>query len=180
MSKYKQTITLTIPLPAGISVYETETHFCIRADTGINERFFKKTLSICVKYTAAEISFTYLKLNFALTKTIQTTVANAFEDLINGYTIKLGTFFQHFPFRLDVLDTEVSLINYLGRKTSINVPIPNGISVVKLENAEYLVQGRSRIQVGNFVNILLGLRKRVKHKLDKRKFVDNLYVIQKC
>lgn len=177
MSRYKNTDSLCIPIPQGITVYDNDTHYGIKTSTHQYSKFIKKNLSVNIAVTPQQLQFTFLKLNAPLKNTLRSVTYNAFHDIMNGYTVKLGTFFKHFPFRLEISATHISLLNYLGRKSAVSVKLPAEIIVEKLENAQYLVSGWSRIQVGNFINVLCTLKKKVNNKLDKRKFVDNLYVL---
>lgn len=174
MSIKLQTINFT--LPAEYSYDETDKVINIKYNN--KESFFTRLPMKIMIEKLTPLTFDLKLLQFdkkRMEKTLLTTFNNVVLDLKSDYITYFKVFYTHFPFKIEIKETHLTVTNFLGYKKSIIVNKPADIIVTKLDDISYEVKGINRQKVGNFIFLLENIRKRVNNFLDHRKFKDCIY-----
>lgn len=180
MKKYNQLKTISVPKPADCTVVKGETHWEMQYCGRVNRKFLKQGLHWNLQVTDDAIVYSFLESHAAMENALKTITANAIADLRDGYRVTLEAFYKHFPMTVTQQGDRIRVTNLLGYKTPLYIKLPADILFEAKGNNRYELMGWSRVTVGNFAHRLQRMPRLIKRrKLDKRVFVDSLYVVER-
>jgi len=117
-----------------------------------------------------------LRKQMAIMGTIAGHIKNMMNGVTNGYVYKLRIVYSHFPMKVSVKGSELTVDNFLGEKYPRKTEIIAGVKV-EVKGNEVTVLGIDKEKVGQTAANIEQLT-RIK-KLDCRVFQDGIYLVEK-
>ena len=105
-----------------------------------------------------------------------TLFANAVKDITAGITVPLALYYLHFPAKFIIDNNILKIANFRGFKTPLEVNIPLQLDVKHINNTLIQISGASRLVVNQFVGCIKHKTKKVGRNLDRRIFLDCVYI----
>ncbi len=112
----------------------------------------------------------------AIVGTYKAHIQNMFRGVLEGFTYRLKIFYRHFPIQVKLEGDKFYIINFLGEKAPRIVEIPEGVEVrikgdeIEVFSIDIEKAGRTAASIETATRI---------KRLDKRKFIDGIYIIEK-
>jgi large subunit ribosomal protein L6 len=92
--------------------------------------------------------FNARKREYAIVGAVRGLLKNMFLGVTKGWRYKLKIIYTHFPMLVKVQGNQVTIENFLGRKSKIAVEIPQGVKVQIQGKEDIVVEGIDRDLVG--------------------------------
>ncbi len=90
------------------------------------------------------------KREYAILGAIKGELKNAFLGVTKGWRYKLKVIYTHFPMLVKIQGNQLSIENFLGRKSKIILEIPKGVKVQLQGKEDIIVEGVDKDVVSQF------------------------------
>ncbi|MEZ0249126.1 MAG: 50S ribosomal protein L6 [Thermoproteus sp.] len=90
------------------------------------------------------------KREYAILGAIKGALNNAFLGVTRGWRYKLKIIYTHFPMLVKIQGSQLSIENFLGRKSKIVLEVPKGVKVQLQGKEDIIVEGVDRDVVSQF------------------------------
>lgn len=90
------------------------------------------------------------KREYAILGAVKGELKNAFLGVTRGWRYKLKIIYTHFPMLVKIQGNQLSIENFLGRKSKIVLEIPKGVKVQLQGKEDIVVEGIDKELVGQF------------------------------
>ncbi|MBU0761942.1 MAG: 50S ribosomal protein L6 [Candidatus Altiarchaeota archaeon] len=117
-----------------------------------------------------------LRKQMAIMGAIAGHIKNMMAGVTEGFTYKLRIVYSHFPMKVQVKGTDVTIDNFLGEKYPRKAKIFEGVKV-DVKGSDVTVSGIDKEKVGQTAANIE--QDAIVRKLDKRVFQDGIYIIEK-
>ncbi|KUO93220.1 MAG: 50S ribosomal protein L6 [Thermocladium sp.] len=148
---YAPIASTIVKVPSGVTVTIANNKVTVKGPMGSLERDFS-SLPIIIEKENNDISI-YTFFADRKTKALVGTVAGHINNMILGVTrgwrYKLKVVFSHFPMNIKVQGKQLVIENFLGRKSKIIIPIPDGVKVQATKD-DIIVEGIDKETVSHF------------------------------
>jgi len=146
-----------VPIPDGVKVAIEKTgpfDYVIKVKGPLGElaKEFKNTpvvLSLSDSKVVLEV-LNAKKREYALLGTYKGILKNMFLGVTKGWRYKLKVIYTHFPMLVKVQGNQLTIENFLGRKSKILLEIPRGVKVEVKGKEDIVVEGIDRELVSQF------------------------------
>jgi len=185
----KEGVSVSIPVPAGVSVEVEDGKVRVSGPKGVLERSLrfpgvkieKRTVESgsAAEGSGVEIvveSDSARRKKKAIVGTFAAHIRNMILGVTEGFYYKLRILHSHFPIQVSVTRDSVLISNFLGEKKSRVAKILEGVSV-EVKGKEIIVRGINKEAVGQTAANIERCT-RIKRK-DPRVFQDGIYIVEK-
>jgi large subunit ribosomal protein L6 len=156
-------------IPEGVEVKVEHNVLRVKGPKGEVVKVVKGPVSISVEGNTVVVR----SPDYAIQKTWESVVNNAFKGVLEGYVKRLKMVYAHFPFTVEVKGDKAYISNFLGEKKPRVAKLMPGVKV-SVKGKEVVVEGCDKEMVGQTVaNLKQALKIRNK---DERIFQDGLYL----
>jgi len=187
----KEGVSVSIPVPAGVSVEIEEGKVRVSGPKGVLERSLrfpgvKIEKRVVESGSAAEAEGSGVEIvvesdsarrkKKAIVGTFAAHIRNMILGVTEGFYYKLRILHSHFPIQVSVSRDSVLISNFLGEKKSRVAKILEGVSV-EVKGKEIIVRGINKEAVGQTAANIERCT-RIKRR-DPRVFQDGIYIVEK-
>ena len=186
----KEGVSVSIPVPAGVSVEIEDGKVRVSGPKGVLKRSLcfpgvkieKRTVesgSAAAEGSGVEIvveSDSARRKKKAIVGTFAAHIRNMILGVTEGFYYKLRILHSHFPIQVSVSRDSVLISNFLGEKKSRVAKILEGVSV-EVKGKEIIVRGINKEAVGQTAANIERCT-RIKRR-DPRVFQDGIYIVEK-
>ncbi|MBP1448588.1 MAG: 50S ribosomal protein L6 [Thermoproteus sp.] len=95
-------------------------------------------------------AFNARKREYAIVGAVRGLLKNMYLGVTKGWRYKLKIIYTHFPMLVKIQGSQISIENFLGRKSKISLEIPKGVKVQLQGKEDIIVEGIDRDLVGQF------------------------------
>jgi len=187
----KEGVSVSIPVPAGVSVEIEDGKVRVSGPKGVLERSLRfpgvkiekravvESGSAAAEGSGVEIvveSDSARRKKKAIVGTFAAHIRNMILGVTEGFYYKLRILHSHFPIQVSVSRDSVLISNFLGEKKSRVAKILEGVSV-EVKGKEIIVRGINKEAVGQTAANIERCT-RIKRR-DPRVFQDGIYIVEK-
>lgn len=146
---------LEIPQGVTVSVEKTglfDYKVTVKGPLGSVEKTFRNvpiSISASDGKVVLEV-FEARKREYAILGAIKGALNNAFLGVTRGWRYKLKIIYTHFPMLVKIQGSQLSIENFLGRKSKIVLEVPKGVKVQLQGKEDIIVEGVDRDVVSQF------------------------------
>lgn len=147
----------TIEVPQGVTakvekIGDFDYKISVKGPLGALEKVYR---NIPVSITAAENKIILevhgaRKREYAIMGAIKGELKNMFLGVTRGWRYKLKIIYTHFPILVKIQGSQISIENFLGRKSKVVLEIPKGVKVQLQGKEDIVVEGVDKELVGQF------------------------------
>jgi len=146
-----------VPIPDGVKVAIEKTgpfDYVVKVKGPLGElvKEFKNT-PVIMSLSDGKVVLEVLnakKREYALLGTYKGILKNMFLGVTKGWRYKLKVIYTHFPMLVKVQGNQLTIENFLGRKSKIVLEIPKGVKVEVKGKEDIVVEGIDRELVSQF------------------------------
>ncbi|GGP21526.1 50S ribosomal protein L6 [Thermocladium modestius] len=148
---YAPIASAAVKVPEGVTVQVSGNKVSVKGPLGSLERDFS-SLPIIIEKLDGEVNvYSYFadRKSKAMVGTVAGHINNMILGATRGWRYKLKVVFSHFPMNIKVQGKQLVIENFLGRKSKIIVPVPDGVKV-QVTKDDIIVEGIDKELVSHF------------------------------
>lgn len=169
----------TLKIPEGIEVQLDDSMFKVKGKLGeIEKKLHHPMIEFRKRGDELEFMSKSKKKNFkSLVKTYIKHLENMMKGVQEGFTYKLKIYYVHFPMSAKVEGNQLVVSNFMGEKFPRRVDLPEGVNV-KVEEDNISVHSIDKEKAGQTA---ANIENKIQSSsvMDKRKYMDGIYIVNK-